>query len=212
VRPNIDAAHCKQSDFERFLANIRQVRQLSGFPVAILLDLSGPKIRLGQLVVDPLEVEVGMELTLVRGERVRKPNQLCSNYTHLVDEVAIGNEIMLADGTVSLVVISRSRDELLCRATTAGTLHSRQGINLPGGTLSVAAMRLEDVENAIWDARNEIDFIGLGFVRSPDDTKSLKHLLASHDSQALVIAKIETREALERLEGPVEKWSFSFIF
>lgn len=200
----INAAHGKQADFERVLANIRQVRQMTGFPVATLLDLSGPKIRLGQLVNEPIEVEVGSELTFIRGDQASEAKQLCSNYPKLVDEVAVNNQIMLADGTITLLVTAKRKDSFDCRALTAGTVRSRQGINLPGVTLSVSAMRPEDVENAIWGARNEIDFISLSFVRSPDDVTSLKNLLASLDSQALVIAKIEKREALDRLEAIVE--------
>lgn len=200
----INAAHGKQADFERVLGNICQVRERTGYPVATLLDLSGPKIRLGQLAVDPAEIEVGTELTCVRGEQVSEPYQICSNYPKLIDEVAVGNHVMLADGTITLVVTAKEKDSFTCRALTAGTMRSRQGINLPGVTLSVSAMRPEDVENAIWGARNEIDFISLSFVRSPDDVTSLKNLLASLDSNALVIAKIEKREALERLEAIVD--------
>jgi pyruvate kinase len=200
----INTAHGKQADFERVLANIREVRKLSGFPVAILLDLSGPKIRLGQLALDPMDVSVGDRLTFVRGDDVTEPSHLCSNYERLVDEVAVGNQIMLADGTISLKVVSKSRDSVECEATTSGILRSRQGINLPGVTLSVSAMRPEDVENAMWGSRNEIDFISLSFVRSPDDVIALKNLLSSLGSNALVIAKIEKREALERLEAIVE--------
>jgi pyruvate kinase len=101
-------------------------------------------------------------------------------------------------------VVDRTRDRVRCQTLSAGTIRSRQGINLPGVTLSVSAMRPEDVDNAMWAARNEIDFISLSFVRSAQDVASLKNLLASLDSQALVIAKIEKREALADLEAIVE--------
>jgi pyruvate kinase len=200
----INAAHGKIADFEEWLRKIRSVRELTGYPVAILLDLAGPKIRLGQLSQDPLEVEVGTELVFIRGHQGEMPNQLCSSYARLIDEVAVDDRIMLADGTISLQVTGKLNDEVRCRVLTAGTIRSRQGINLPGVSLSVSAMRPEDIENAMWGARNEIDFISLSFVRSPQDVYSLKNLLSSLDSQALVIAKIEKREALERIEEIVE--------
>ncbi len=140
----------------------------------------------------------------MRGEQAATPDQLCSNYTRLLDEISVGDKIMLADGTITLQVTERSRDTARCQVMTAGTIRSRQGINLPGVSLSVSAMRPEDVENAIWAARNEIDFISLSFVRSAQDVASLKNLLASLDSQAMVIAKIEKREALNDLEKIVE--------
>lgn len=200
----INAAHGTRVDFEKKVAAVARVREATGFPVAILLDLAGPKIRLGQLAQDPLEVEPGRELFFVRGDQAANADELCSNYTRLLDEISAGDKIMLADGTISLQVIDRSKDRARCRVLTAGTIRSRQGINLPGITLSVSAMRPEDVDNAIWAARNEIDFISLSFVRSAQDVAALKNLLASLDSQAMVIAKIEKREALADLEAIVE--------
>jgi pyruvate kinase len=200
----INAAHGKIADFERVLGTIRKVRETTNFPVGVLLDLAGPKIRLGQLFNDPIEVEPGRELTIVRGETSTEPDQLCSNYAKLIDEIKVGNRIMLADGTITLQVTERTMDRCACKVLTSGVIRSRQGINLPGVTLSVSAMRPEDVENAIWAARNEIDFISLSFVRSAADVVSLKNLVASLDSTALVIAKIEKREALLHLEAIVE--------
>jgi pyruvate kinase len=200
----INAAHGKQADFQRILDKIKSVRVKTGFPVAVLLDLAGPKIRLGQLVQDPLEVEIGQELTFVRGEKATKADELTSNYTKLIDEVKIGDRVMLADGTITLEVIDKSKDSLRCVVVVRGTIRSRQGINLPGVSLSVSSMRPEDVDNALWAARNEIDFISLSFARTAQDVASLKNLLASMDAHAMVIAKIEKREALQCLEEIVE--------
>ncbi len=200
----INAAHGTQADFTQWLEKIKQVRKITDTHVGILLDLSGPKIRLGRLFEDPLEVEVGQELTIVRGEESTERLELCSNYPRLIDEIKVKDSIMLADGTISLTVTSRSKDAAKCKVLTPGTIRSRQGINLPGVTLSVSAMRPEDVENAMWGAKNEIDFISLSFVRSPQDVATLKDLLQTLESKALVIAKIEKREAMDRLEEIVE--------
>jgi pyruvate kinase len=200
----INAAHGKQEDFARILGKIRAVREQVGFPVAILLDLAGPKIRLGQLVQDPLEVDIGQELSFIRGQQSDNPLELTSNYTKLIDEVGIGDRVMLADGTISMQVIDKSRDRLRCVVNVRGTIRSRQGINLPGVSLSVSSMRPEDVDNALWAARNDIDFISLSFARSAQDVASLKNLLASMDANSMVIAKIEKREALQCLEEIVE--------
>ena len=200
----INAAHGKQPDFHRILEKIRRVREVTGFPVAVLLDLAGPKIRLGALAQEPLEVESGSEVTFIRGDVCSEPRQLCSNYTRLVDELNVGDRVMLADGTITLQALSRTANEVRCSVIVGGTIRSRQGINLPGVSLSVSAMRPEDVDNALWAARNEIDFISLSFVRSAQDVSMLKNLLSSMDSQALVVAKIEKREALQQLEQIVD--------
>ncbi len=201
----INAAHGKQEDFARILEKIVRVRKATDFPVAILLDLAGPKIRLGKLFNDePLEVEIGQELTFTRAEAPTNPSELTSNYTKLVDELGIGDRVMIADGNITLQVLEKQRDTVRCAVTTRGVIRSKQGINLPGTSLSVSSMRPEDVENALWAARNHIDFISLSFVRNAQDVLSLKNLLASMDANALVIAKIEKREALDQLEEIVD--------
>lgn len=200
----INSAHGKQDDFARILDKIRRVREQVGFPIGVLLDLAGPKIRLGQLHQDPMDVEVGQELHFIRGSVAENASELTSNYPKLIDEVGLGDRIMLADGTISMQVVEKSRDRLRCSVTVRGTIRSRQGINLPGVALSVSAMRPEDVDNALWAARNDVDFISLSFVRSAQDVLALKNLLASMDAQALVIAKIEKREALACLDDIVD--------
>ncbi|MBX3420102.1 MAG: pyruvate kinase [Pirellulaceae bacterium] len=200
----INAAHGGQADFEQTMQKIRQVRESTGFQVATLLDLAGPKIRLGKIAQDPLEVEPGMELTFVRGQQSTSAHELCSNYEQLVDELMVGNSVMLADGTIALQAVSKQHDRVTCKVLTGGTIRSRQGINLPGVTLSVSAMMPADVQNALWAANNEIDFLSLSFVRSSQDVLSLKNLVASLNSKALVIAKIEKREALQHLEAIVD--------
>ena len=111
---------------------------------------------------------------------------------------------MLADGIVSLRVEEVTNNRARCRVVSGGEIRNRQGINLPGVELSVSSMRPQDVDNAIWGAQQGIDFISLSFVRTAEDVRSLKNLLTSYESNALVIAKIEKREALEHLEEIVE--------
>ncbi len=200
----INAAHGTQTDFARVMGKIQRVREVTGFPVGVLLDLAGPKIRLGKLFQDPLEVDVGSELNFIRGDVPGSPTELTSNYAKLVDELKMGDPVMLADGMISMQVIDKQRDRVRCLVSVRGTIRSKQGINLPGTSLSVSSMRPEDVSNALWAAKNDVDFISLSFVRSAQDVSSLKNLLASMDAQALVIAKIEKREALECLEDIVD--------
>ncbi|MEM9644817.1 MAG: pyruvate kinase [Planctomycetota bacterium] len=200
----INSAHGTREDHERVLAAIREACQLTGFHVGVLLDLAGPKIRLGQLQSDPLHCEWGMPLTFVRGDTSASPHELTSSYKRLIDELDVGDQVMLADGTVGLKVEKVDDQQAECRVVSPGEVRSRQGINLPGVKLSVSAMLPADVDNAIWAAKNQIDFISLSFVRTAADVNSLRQLLTSYESNALVVAKIEKPEALEDLENIVD--------
>ena len=200
----VNTAHGSREQHQEVLTNIRQASEKSGFHVAVLLDLAGPKIRLGQLQSDPMECRLGDPIVFVRGEDSSAPNELTSSYEKLIDELSDGDRVMLADGSVALKVQKVSTDRAECVVTAAGTIRSRQGINLPGVKLSVSALLPRDIDNAVWAAQNGIDLISLSFVRSADDVKSLKSLLNSHQSGALVIAKIEKPEALDQLDAIVD--------
>jgi pyruvate kinase len=169
-------------------------------PIAILVDLAGPKIRLGELPDGRIACDLGREFTFVAGEGASSEHELTCTYEPLVDEVSVGDRIMLADGTVSMEIVRKERDRAYARVVQRGTIRSRQGINLPGVKLSAPALGVEDYENAIWAAKAGIDFVGLSFVRAPEDVQFLKDLLRSNRSTARVVAKIEKREALDRLE------------
>ncbi len=200
----INSAHGSRDEHQRAVDRIRAAGRETGFPVAILMDLAGPKIRLGELSEQPLVCELGMELTFVRGPDSRGPRELTSTYDRLIDELAVGNQVMLADGTVTLQVESVDGERAVCRVIAPGEVRSRQGINLPGVKLSVPAMLPADIDNAIWAAKNKLDLVSLSFVRRGEEVKALRELLAEHQSEALVIAKIEKPEALDHLDSIVD--------
>jgi pyruvate kinase len=200
----INTAHGSRKEHQQTLANIREASDACGFAAGVLLDLAGPKIRLGTLATDPMVCEVGMNVSFVRGDASTRANEFTSTYERLIDELGSGDNVLLADGTVSLSVQNVTKDRAECVVTAGGSIRSRQGINLPGVKLSVAAMLPKDVENAIWGAENGVDLISLSFVRSAEDVHSLRSLLASYDCNSLVIAKIEKPEALEQLEDVVD--------
>jgi pyruvate kinase len=169
-------------------------------PIAILVDLAGPKIRLCELPNDRIACDLGREFVFVAGDHASTEHELTCTYEPLVDEVQVGDRIMLADGTVSMEIIRKEPDRAHARVIQRGSIRSRQGINLPGTKLSAPALSVVDYENAIWAAKAGIDFVGLSFVRAPGDVQLLKDLIRSHRSSARVVAKIEKREALDRLE------------
>jgi len=238
----LNMAHGGPKEQEARLAAIRAASETVGRPVAVLADLAGPKIRLGEIPGGQLACNTGDRLRFMRllpplpsgdarGKGARRvdgtnrgepdPRELTTTYEPLLDELAVGDRVMLADGTVSLVVEAVDPDYAQCRVVQPGVIRSRQGVNLPGVKLSVEALSDTDRENAVWAARQGIDFVGLSFVRKADDVRQLKSLLANAEkgtgpicrngppgaSHKLdlspfpqVIAKIEKPEALEHLE------------
>ncbi len=195
----INTAHGDESDRTQMLANVRTAAAVVGAPIGILVDLAGPKIRLGKLHADPTTCNAGEVFRFVPGDRSRAADELTSNYPALISELSVGDAVMLADGTVSMTVISKAAEEARARVAQPGIIRSKQGINLPGVRLSVSSLTEADLANAVWAARNDADFVSLSFVRSPVNVLVLKELLQAQGSKAAVIAKIEKREALDQL-------------
>jgi pyruvate kinase len=196
----LNMAHSSFEEHSRRLESIRQASRQLRRPIAVLVDLCGPKIRLGELPGGALECRAGAEYRLVRGARSDAPNDLTTSYAPLLDELQVGDSVLLADGTVSMVVLEKTPDAAHCKVVQPGLIRTRQGLNLPGVKLSAPAMDETDRAAAEWAAQNNIDFIGLSFVRLAEDVRELKELLKSLGSAARVIAKIEKQEALDHLE------------
>jgi pyruvate kinase len=204
---NVFRLNMAHADLDHHAETVRRVRAVSaklGVPIGLLVDLAGPKIRVGEIPGGQMDCHAGAGIRFVRGSSTQSANELTCTYAPLVDELSGGDRVMLADGTISLVVEEKQTASILCRVVQPGRLRSRQGLNLPGVKLSVPAMSSTDWAHAAWAAKMGIDFVGLSFVRSPVEVRALREYLRSHDSQALVIAKIEKQEALDHLEEIVE--------
>ena len=200
----INMAHGSRESHTEAVARIREASTQTGLPAGILIDLAGPKIRLGQLTQNPLALENGQQVRFARGIESKADDELTCIYEPLIDEVSVGDAIVLADGLARLEVISKEPDQLICTVIDGGKVRSRQGVNLPGTHLSVPALGEIDKENAAWAAGQGVEFISLSFVRNADEVEELKAILKSHNSDALVISKIEKAEALENLDSIVK--------
>ena len=200
----LNMAHAGPQEQNQVVASIRKVSKNLGRAIGILVDLAGPKIRLGEIAGGQRELREGESVRFVRGETAKNPEDFVTTYDPLIDDLAVGNRVMLVDGTIGLRVDEKSADYARCTVTQGGLVRSRQGVNLPGVKLSVAAMSDEDWQNAAWAAAAAIDFVSLSFVRTPAEVRGLKEFLAARGSHAKVVAKIEKQEALDQLEAIVD--------
>lgn len=196
----LNMAHGGPEEQQAKVDLIRQVSNELNQPVAILVDLAGPKIRLGEIEGDCIFCERDAEFSFIDGDDPTDPCELTSTYEPLTSELSKGDSVMLADGSVTMQVVGKEPGRVRLKVTQAGDIRSRQGINLPGVKLSVPAISVADHMHAIWAAQAKVDFVSLSFVRAPDEVKALKDIMRSTGSSASVVAKIEKREALDRLE------------
>ncbi|MBN2577765.1 MAG: pyruvate kinase [Pirellulales bacterium] len=205
----LNSAHGTIEVLQTRLDSVRRASRAAGTTVAVLVDLAGPKIRLGELPDGSLTCKAGEMLSFVRGpehgtslQKGQSPfPALTATYPPLIDELSPGDRVMLADGTVELRVEQKTANAAVCSVVQGGTFRSRQGINLPGVKLSVRALTENDHQYARWAAEQGADYLGLSFVRRPEDVAELRELIAAGAGEGpRIIAKIEKPEAVENLE------------
>ena len=204
----LNFAHGSHEWLSGILSRIREVSDSLKTPVGVLGDLSGPKIRLGEIPGGEVMCNDGETITFVRERNSDDPHQLTCTYKKLIDDVDLGDRILLADGTVGLLVTSKAEDgnSVLCLVAEPGIIRSRQGVNLPGVKLSTPSVTEKDENDLKWALENSLDFVGLSFVRSARDISHLKDLIAAQKPAVTptVVAKIEKTEAIADLNNILE--------
>ena len=190
------------------LRNIREAAARFSHPIAVLGDLGGPKIRLGQVTDEDgsggMAVQPGDEVVIQRAPIVGAKGRVSSTFKHLVDDVQVGHRIFVEDGLIKFICTDRNYNELRCNCTVGGVLKTSKGINLPDTFVNVAAITDRDWECADWAIENDLDYLALSFVRRAEDIQLLRQHLSNRRSDIQIIAKIEKAEALQHIDGIIE--------
>lgn len=195
-------SHAKHEECDRIIPWIRAASEKLGKPVAILQDLQGPKIRLGNLTQN-IYVKEGDELTLAY-DAEHDGDKLLPVQFNLAEKVKVDESIYLFDGKVRTKVTSiQDEKTVVVRVENDGVLMSRKGINLPDTDFGGDILTHKDMEDLEYGASQDIDYVALSFVQSADDIHNLRQVLLSYGSTAQIVAKIETKAAIEN--GELEK-------
>lgn len=181
--------------------NIRAVAEKLGTSTAILQDLSGPKIRIGDFYQERVILKKGSLFTLTTSPCVGDETKAFVNYKTLPKEVKKGDTILLDDGKKNLEVLSVSGDEIKCRVIVGGETKGRRGVNLPGISLNISCLTAKDKKDLTFGIEQNVDFVALSFVRRAKDIEELRKILAKAKSTAKIIAKIETEEAIHNIDA-----------
>src|SRR3954465_12614491 len=190
------------------LRNIREAAARYSHPIAILGDLGGPKIRLGQVADEGgsggMSVNPGDELILQRAKIVGANGRVSSTYPNLIDDVQVGHRVYIEDGLLRFVCTDKNYNEIRLNCTIGGVLKSSKGINLPDTTVNVPSITDRDWECADFAIENDLDYIALSFVRRPDALALIRQHLSNRGSDMQIIAKIEKAEALAQIDAIIE--------
>ena len=187
----------KVVDIERARAAAKKLDK----PIAVLVDLSGPKIRTGELKDDqPVQLKPGSQFIITTRAVPGDEHQVSTNYQDLPRVVKQGTRLLLDDGALSLIVESTTDTDVICRVIDGGLLGERKGINLPGVELPIDSLTEKDMVDLKWAVEQDADYIALSFVRRASDCERAKKLIKEEGGRAPLIAKIEKAEAIDHLD------------
>ena len=200
----LNFSHGTHEAHSAVLTDIRAISRDIGCHVAVLQDLCGPKMRLEPFPGDVVDCALGDEFTLVTAP-TSEPRELMCSYRDLANDLKPGETVLFADGTVAMTVTEAAAGRVRLKVTLPGRLRSRQGLNLPGTDLGVSSLTDKDLHDLDWTARHaaDVDFVGLSFVRRPEDVTGLRQALESRGCAARIVVKIEKPQAVRNLEAIV---------
>ena len=200
----LNLSHGSYEEHQVRFDQVRAAAKEAGRPVAILVDLQGPKIRLARFVNGPHELARGDIFTITTDEVDGTKDRVGTTYKGLPGDCKAGDHILIDDGKVTVQVIEVKGNEVITTVIEPGAVSNNKGINLPGVAVSVPAMSEKDIEDLRWGLRAGADFIALSFVRNAADIKDVHAIMDEEGIRIPVIAKIEKPQAVENIAEIVD--------
>jgi len=200
----LNMSHGTQEDHRRSFERVRAAAEGEGVPVAVLIDLAGPKIRTGAFRDGSIQVTKGEKVTVTTRQVEGGPGLLSCQYEGLTGDVRPGHRILLDDGNVELRIESVEGTEIDCLVVRGGRLRDRTGMLLPGVQVSIPALTDKDRRDAAFALDLGVDLLALSFVRSATDIEDLRAIVEEAGRTTTILAKIETAQALEEIDPIIE--------
>lgn len=197
----LNFSHGNYDELSQIIHTIREINEQEGIYTAILADLQGPKIRIGELSDGGFELTEGDLLVFVTHDDTGDKNGVLINYENFPKDVKKGDRILLDDGKIVMEVEeSNKTDRVVARCINGGFLSSKKGVNLPNTSISLPSLTPKDLKDLDFALDHDVDWIGLSFVRTARDIIELKHIINDRQKFSKIIAKIEKPEAIREFD------------
>ncbi|HMA63076.1 MAG TPA: pyruvate kinase, partial [bacterium] len=200
----LNFSHGTKRAHKKSIQHIRKASREQNQPVAILQDLAGPKIRIGDIENAPIILKPGQKYILTNRNVTGNKEQVSLNYEKLPEDVKPGDTLLLADGALEMEVVDTDKTDIECKVIVGGELSSKKGINLPDTVISTKTLTEKDCKDLDFGLENDVDYVALSFVRSAADVQEVRDIIDKSDNQADLIAKIEKNEALKEIDEILE--------
>ncbi|MEI7437189.1 MAG: pyruvate kinase, partial [bacterium] len=200
----LNFSHGTQAEHAEVIQRIRAIAQKLGRPVAILQDLAGPKVRIGEIANGPVVLKSGDPYTLTARDVPGNGHEVSLVYKELPDDVCAGDTLLLADGALEMKVESVKGPDILCRVVVGGPLSSHKGINLPTSSISAPILSEKDKSDLAFGLKQGVDYVAISFVRSAKDVLAARRFMQQQGIERPLIAKIEKHEALDNIDDIIK--------
>lgn len=201
----INFSHGSYEDHERSIGFIREVASKHQYSLPVLMDLQGPKIRVGEMKEGGQIVEENKIVTLTTDDVEGSAEVIPIDYERLAEDAVVGDQILIDDGLLELRIVKKSDSDLKAKVVVGGMLKSRKGVNLPGIKISMSSLTQKDIEDLEFGLEAGVDFVAMSFVRSARDIQEVISRIRAKGSNAAVIAKIEKPEAVDVIDDIIEE-------
>jgi len=196
----LNFSHGDYNFFSQLYKNIYTACVDEKTPLSVLVDLQGPKIRIGDLSEPYFDIKEGNIIEITIDKIIGNNKKISTNYSQLPKDAEIGDRILIDDGLLRFTIIDKKENSVICQSLNSGKLKPRKGMNLPGMKLSTPSITEKDFADLKFALNNRVDYIALSFVRSPEDVVKLKSWLIMNGLDIPVIAKIEKKEAVDHFD------------
>jgi pyruvate kinase len=193
----VNFSHGDHATHARTIRMLRELADQEGKLVAIMADLQGPKLRVGEIEDGQVLLKQGDSFTLTTRPVPGSLDAVHLPHPEIIRDLSMGQRVLLDDGQIELRVTGKTGTDLVCQVLVGGLLTSHKGVNLPGAHLRISSLTDKDKEDARFAMEQGVDFLALSFVRRPADVLELRQFLQSHNGDVPIIAKIEKPEALD---------------
>ena len=201
----LNFSHGDYTFHQEIIQKIRQIAKRLDLQVAILQDLPGPKIRIGEIAENQVRLHPRKPFVLTTRKILGSEAAVSVNFPGLTRALSKGDPILLGDGEIELEAMEIGNDEVKCRIIVGGILGSHKGIHFPQSSLNIRSLTKRDKQDLIFGIENEVDLVALSFVRNAGDISYARNFMKEHNASIPIIAKIEKHEALENIDRILEE-------
>jgi len=201
----INFSHGTHEGHKKTIGYVREVAEKVGYAIPVLMDLQGPKIRVGQMKEGAQVIKTGDMVKLTSEEVVGTADLVPIDYPNLAEDSQVGNQILIDDGLLELKIIKKGDDGIVAKVVVGGVLKSRKGVNLPDVDISMSSLTEKDKEDLEFGLKVGVDYVAMSFVRSARDIQDVISRIRAAGSNASIIAKIEKPEAVNVIDEIIEE-------